>query len=92
MKTGIVAGQVWATKRLEELPAGVTISGGASRNGWLGLTPERHIRMSELLSTNDIPHRYPTPADLIARLLRRVRAHEARAGTAREPSQPGRLR
>jgi SH3-like domain-containing protein len=53
-------------KVVDELPAGVTISGGASRNGWLSLAPERHIRMSELVPTSDIPHRYPTPADLVA--------------------------
>ena len=51
---------------VDELPAGTPIQGGAVKDGWLTLAPDRHLRMPELVSTNDIPHRFPTPNDLIA--------------------------
>ena len=51
---------------VDELPAGVPISGGASRDGWLSLARDRHIRLRELVSTNELPHRFPTSDDIVS--------------------------
>ncbi len=62
----IHAAAAGSSEVVDELPAGVTVSGGVSRDGWLSLAPDRHIRMSSLMSTNGIPHRHPTPDDIAA--------------------------
>ena len=51
---------------VDRLPAGSPIRGGARRGDWLALAPDRHVRLDELVSTNDVPARYPTADDLLA--------------------------
>jgi len=51
---------------VDELPVGSPIPGGLPKDGWLALAADRHLRMDDLVSVDDLPSRFPTPGDLVA--------------------------